>query len=117
MSAEEFSFYKAQIEDLMLTNQPYLNPAFSLQKLSKQVSLPPYLTSHIINKGHNTNFSDFINSYRIELAKSKLGSSSYEHIKISEIAYECGFNSLSSFNTSFKKLTGTTPSQFRNNSL
>jgi AraC-like DNA-binding protein len=115
MSEESFSFFKDQIADFMEKGQPYLNPEFTLQKLSREIALPSYLTSHVINKGHNTNFSDFINSYRIDLAKSKLGSSSYNHIKISEIAYECGFNSLSSFNTSFKKQTGMTPSQFRTN--
>ena len=115
ISAEEFSFYKAQIENIMRHEEPYLEPDFSLRELSKQISLPSYLTSHIINKGYNTNFSDHINSYRIDRAKSKLNSNSYKNIKIAEIAYECGFNSLSSFNTAFKKMTGVTPSEYRKN--
>ena len=116
ITEEEFRFYKDQIETFMKVDQPFLNPDFTLQNLSKQISLPTYLTSHIINKGYNTNFSDYINSYRIALAKSKLNSLSYKNIKIAETAYDCGFNSLSSFNSSFKKLTGVTPSKFRNNS-
>jgi AraC-like DNA-binding protein len=117
ISSEGFMEYKSRIEYIMQSEKPYLDPAFNLQNLSKQISLPSYLTSHIINKGCNTNFSDFINSYRIDIAKSKLNSQSYRNIKIAEIAYECGFNSLSSFNTSFKKQVGVTPSQFRKNSI
>ncbi|MCE3283611.1 MAG: Helix-turn-helix domain, partial [Chitinophagaceae bacterium] len=35
-------------------------------------------------------------------------------LKIAALAYEAGFNSLSSFNDVFKKVTGETPSAFRN---
>ncbi|NER15202.1 helix-turn-helix domain-containing protein [Leptobacterium flavescens] len=109
----EFNTSKIQIAALMQNEKPYLDPAFSLDKLSRSVTLPSYLASHIINKGFNTNFSDFINSYRIEEAKLKLMSPQYDRIKISEIAYECGFNSLSSFNKAFKKHVGRTPSEFK----
>jgi len=115
INSKAFSYYREQIVITMHIERSYLNPDFSLQILSKQISLPTYLTSHIINKGFNTNFSDYINSYRINEAKSKLTSSSYQHIKIAEIAYESGFNTLSSFNTAFKKHTGLTPSDFRKN--
>lgn len=110
---KEFERYQNKIIHVMEADKPYLNASFTLDKLSKQISLPSYLTSHIINKGFNTNFSDFVNLYRINEAASKLTSSSYGHIKISQIAYDCGFNTLSSFNSSFKKIKGTTPSQFR----
>ena len=106
-------YYKGEIVKIMQSEQPYLNASFTLEKLSKKVALPVYLTSHIINKGFDTNFPDFINSYRIRTAASKLISPEYHHIKISEIAYESGFNTLSSFNTAFKKLKGMTPSQFK----
>ncbi|MEE9362245.1 MAG: AraC family transcriptional regulator [Cellulophaga sp.] len=110
---QEFKHYQNEIIQIMTSVKPYINASFTLDELSKQISLPTYLTSHIINKGFNTNFSDFINLYRINEAASKLTSSSYSHIKISQIAYDCGFNTLSSFNNSFKKIKGTTPSQFK----
>ncbi|MEM7084546.1 MAG: AraC family transcriptional regulator [Bacteroidota bacterium] len=113
MDAESFELYKNKVREIMELEKPFLSSSFSLEQLSQFISLPTYLTSHIINKGFNKNFSDFINSYRISEAKSKLSSSIYGHIKIAEIAYECGFNSLSSFNNAFKKNTGTTPSGYR----
>ncbi len=113
ITQQEFIYYKNEIVRIMQLEQPYINATFTLDQLSKQISLPPYLTSHIINKGFTTNFSDFVNSYRIHEAAAKLISPTYNHIKISEIAYESGFNTLSSFNTSFKKIKGMTPTQFK----
>ncbi|SNZ00418.1 helix-turn-helix domain-containing protein [Flagellimonas pacifica] len=113
ITTQEFEHYQNKIIQVIEVDKPYLNTDYTLDKLSKQISLPTYLTSHIINKGFNTNFSDFINLYRINKAASMLTSSSYNHIKISQIAYDCGFNTLSSFNSSFKKIKGTTPSQFK----
>ncbi|MGB5821279.1 MAG: AraC family transcriptional regulator [Saonia sp.] len=117
IDSTDFERIKCRIADIMHTEKPYLKDTFNLEKLAKSVSSPSYLTSHIINTGFNTNFPDFINSYRIAEAMTSLKSSDYRHIKISEIAYECGFSSLSSFNTAFKKQTGTTPSNFRKNHL
>ncbi len=117
ITKQEFTHYQNEIIKIMQSERPYLDASFSLVKLSKQISLPTYLTSHIINKGFDTNFSDFINSYRVNDAASKLISSSYHHIKISQIAYDCGFNTLSSFNTAFKKIKGTTPSQFKKQTI
>ncbi len=115
LNDDEFNYYKNHLLHLMETEKPYLNPSFTLSQLSKQISLPTYLSSHLINKGFDKNFSEFVNAYRITEAKSKLISESHSHLKIAEIAYECGFNTLSSFNSSFKKTTGLTPSQFKNN--
>jgi AraC-like DNA-binding protein len=41
---------------------------------------------------------------------------SYNRLTIAAIAFECGFNSLSSFNTAFKKMKGKTPSVFKRES-
>jgi AraC-like DNA-binding protein len=59
---------------------------------------------------HNKHFSEFINTYRIDFAKKLLKET---YLKIEAIAYDSGFNSLSTFNTVFKKETGFTPSKYR----
>ncbi len=58
------------------------------------------------------NFSDFVNNYRIEEFKSKIQDPGNKKYTILSIAMDCGFNSKSSFNTVFKKLTGQTPTQY-----
>ena len=64
------------------------------------------MVSLVINKVFAKNFSEFINAYRIKEAQALLKDKSYAHIKISNVAYDSGFNSLSSFNIAFKKVTG-----------
>lgn len=110
----ELDAYVSKIETMMTEEKLFLNNNFTLDKLSKKVAIPLYLTSHILNDGLNMTFSDYLNSFRIEEAKNLLLSKKYEHVKISEIAYECGFNSLSTFNSHFKRSMSQTPSQYRN---
>jgi AraC-like DNA-binding protein len=94
--------------------RPYLDPELSLKKLSESVSIPVRQLSQLINENSGSNFYDFINSFRIETAKKQLILSEKEKT-VSEIFYESGFNTKSSFNTAFKKDTGMTPTEFRIN--
>lgn len=58
---------------------------------------------------HRT-FSDFLNEVRVEHACELLRQSD---APVTSVAYECGFNNLSYFNRTFKRLQGVTPSRFR----
>ena len=68
-----------------------------------------YVTS-LIKKGIDTTFRALLNEYRIQNAQYLLAT---ESKNIAEIAYECGYDSLCSFNRNFKEITGITPKQFR----
>jgi len=115
LKESELYRYSKKIEFLMREEKPFLNPGFSIKQLADKTRLPVYLVSHIINKLFLKSFSDYINAYRIEEAKRLLSQLKYQNRKISSIAFECGFNSLSSFNISFKRHSGMTPSSYRNN--
>ncbi|NIM12721.1 MAG: helix-turn-helix domain-containing protein [Candidatus Aminicenantes bacterium] len=91
----------------------YREENVSLQSLSKQLSIPYYHLSQIINEKLNKNFSDFINTYRIEEAKKLLSDPKQANRKIISITYEVGFNTKTSFNNAFKKYTKMTPSQYK----
>ena len=69
--------------------------------------------SVLINQDLNQHFFDFVNEYRIKKAMSILGDTTKYHLTVLKILYDVGFNSKSSFNTAFKKHTGTTPTQYR----
>ncbi|WP_236688204.1 helix-turn-helix domain-containing protein [Empedobacter falsenii] len=103
------------LKDFMLKNEPYLDSSLTIQNLAEQVKMPVKDLSALINLYMDKHFFDFINEYRIEKAKEILRDPSKKDLTILEILYEVGFNSKSSFSTSFKKYTGTTPTDFRKN--
>jgi AraC-like DNA-binding protein len=100
-----------RLQELMEDERLYTDETITLQKLSERLGLTPHQLSEILNKKMNQNFKSFLNSYRIEAAKGMLSNSD---AAIIAIAYECGFNSKTSFNALFAKMTGMTPSDFRN---
>ena len=79
------------------------------------LSVPQHHLSQILNEKLNQNFFDFVNNYRIQEAKKLLVSPDGGLLTILAIAEEVGFNSKSAFNNAFKKVTNTTPSEFRKN--
>jgi AraC-like DNA-binding protein len=66
----------------------------------------------VINEQMKKNFSDFVNSFRVEEARKMLQEAD-EDTSILHICYEVGFNSKSAFYRAFKKFTNITPSQFQ----
>ncbi len=89
--------FKQRILTVMETQRPYLDSSFSLQKLSALTTIPQHQLSHTFSSTFSQNFTNFINSYRIEESKKILCDPEKEYLSIAGIAYECGFNSLSSF--------------------
>ena len=106
--------YISQIQHLMSLEKPYLDADLTLPQLSTRLQIPSHLLSRVINENFGLNFFDFINQYRVDEVKSKLNNSEFDHLSILGIAFECGFNSKSAFNRVFKKFTGLTPSEYKN---
>ena len=102
-----------KIEAYIQDNKLYLNPYLSLNMLSSELNLSEGYISQVINKSIGQNFTDYINSLRVEEAKLMLLSGDYGNYTILSIGLESGFNSKSSFYTAFKKFTGQTPLEFK----
>lgn len=94
-------------------NKRYLDPSFSLEKLSSEVDMSVSTLSHLINQESGYNFSDYINFMRVKKVKKYLTKPDYASYTIVAIGLECGFNSKSAFYTAFKKFTSVTPSAFK----
>ncbi len=101
-----------KLEELMQHEKPYLNPDLNLAKLSELLQMKPKQVSLKINQNCSQNFYDLVNSYRIAAFKERLKSSDQNKLSLLGLAYECGFNSKSTFNLVFKKTTQLTPSQY-----
>ena len=92
-SSSEIKILKAQLFELLKTEQPYLNEELTLAALADQLSITEKKLSALLNHYLDVNFYDFINGYRVEAVKRKLKSEKYAHYTILAIAMDCGFNS------------------------
>ncbi|WP_165830457.1 helix-turn-helix domain-containing protein [Flavobacterium aquariorum] len=97
---------------LMNSEKVYLENDLSLPKLAKSMGASCNEASFVINELYGDNFYNFINKYRIGEAKILLLSEKYSQLNILGIAYESGFNSKTTFNTTFKKYIGLSPTEF-----
>ena len=70
-----------------------------------------------MNTYAGSNFSDYINSYRVEEAKKLLADTTFDNYTIVAVGLECGFNSKSTFYNAFKKFTGVTPTVYKKDTI
>lgn len=109
--ASELHPWRERLLRLMEDEQPWLEPELTLAELAHRLRTNTSLLSHVINTGCGQNFNDFVNRYRVAEAERKLQDPRLAHYSLVGIALECGFNSKSTFNRVFKKLTGRTPGE------
>lgn len=113
LSEKESEMYLSKLMQFMNEEKPYLNPELSLPELAQKLQIPSHHLSRVINEKTGLNFFDFVNKYRIEEVKLKIVSPEFNNLSILGIAFDSGFNSKSAFNRVFKKATGITPSDYK----
>ncbi|NLM74699.1 MAG: response regulator [Clostridiaceae bacterium] len=82
----------------------------SLKTMAEELYISPAYLSFLFKQEMKTNLIDYLNSYRIEMAKELLKD---VHLKNYEVAYKVGFQDEKYFCKIFKKYTGLTASQYR----
>jgi adenylate cyclase len=112
LQEEAAANYKVKLQQLIETEKPYLHSDLSLPSLADQLGISANQLSWLLNHGFGRNFNEFINHYRVEEFKKLAELPENANLTIISIAYDCGFNSKTVFNTYFKKETGISPKQF-----
>ena len=98
------------LDSIMKDKELFRDSNLTLARVAKRLSVPARDLSGAINRVTAENFSRFINGYRISYARDALLETD---LPVTEVMFEAGFLSKSSFNTEFRRVTGLTPSQFR----
>ena len=114
LSEERLLEMKSSLLKKMETQKPYLDPELNLPTLAGQLDLSLNELSELVNRIFGENFNQFVNRYRVEESKRLLISEKHAHLSMVGIAFEAGFNSKTAFNTTFKKMTGLAPTDFKN---
>ncbi len=113
---KDYSIISAALIKLMNEQKLFLNPDLNLKMLSAVSHFSGKEISTALNHHLKKNFYWFVNEYRVEEAKERLGDPNNSHLKILAIAFDCGFSSKATFNRIFKEITGKTPKDFRTHS-
>lgn len=106
LTPHEICFRKAR--KLVESQKLYLNNELTLEALAEMVGTNRSTLSACINQFAKVNFNQWINNYRIDHIKRCMTSTT----NANEIYKEAGFNSYNTFNNSFKKRVGCTPSEY-----
>ncbi len=114
LKEEEALQYIDRIRAYMEREKPFLNGSFTIEIMSRELSIPKHYITQVLNEKLNKNFYTYVNEYRVGEVKQKLSDKKNENLTLLALAYDSGFNSKSSFNTIFKKMTGHTPSEYKN---
>ena len=102
-----------QLSEYMELEKPFLDSKLSIKELSGVLKLHTKQLSQVINENFEQNFFNYINNHRVEEFKRRLVDSENDNFTLIAVAYDCGFNTKSSFNSIFKKVTGMTPSTYK----
>lgn len=88
----------------------HLMEPLGLDEVAQHSGVSPFHFCKIFKKATRLTFTDFVNRARVELAKRLLLKPQF---RITEVAYDAGFQSLSQFNRSFRRIMNQSPKEFR----
>ena len=104
---------KAQLNELMLDGEIYLNSRLTLSDLAGELGTNRTYLSNYLNRELNVSFYDYVNSFRVRRACAMIASD--PDVTVHDIVERCGFNSVSTFRRSFSREVGQTYGEFRKN--
>lgn len=114
--AELMDRYEQLVRSSMEDKKLFLEHHLSKTELSRKLKMPEHHLGAVLKVRFGKSFNDFINSYRLAELLKKLADTSNDNYTLLGLAYDCGFNSKSTFNRCFKSQMGVTPSEWVRNS-
>lgn len=112
LSDNEIASIHKRLTELMGEEKLYKHPEISLSDVARKIPIHPNALSQVINKVEEKNFYDYINSLRVKEFQRIVLQPKSNQFTLLTLAFESGFNSKTSFNRNFKKVTNQTPSEF-----
>ena len=113
VDTENAEVIKERLIELMTIEKAFKNPDLSLQILSEILETKPHVLSRVLNDHFHQNFRDYVNQYRIrEFIREAEEGHKIQTFTYLALAMEVGFNSKSTFNLAFKRVTGRSPREY-----
>ncbi len=108
----EVEVIRNRLHEYMRQEKPYLNPDLKLQDVAAAIRYSSVELSQVLNVYDHTNFTDFVNQYRVEEFILRVQDKSAVKYTLASLSEQSGFSSRTSFFRSFKRLKGKTPAEY-----
>lgn len=95
----------------MAHNDYYCEPLLTMPQVAGKMGITNAQLSQLLNDNFNKSFNTYLNELRVEKAKALLASK--QNLTVEVIAERCGYNSMSTFYSAFKKIVELTPAKYR----
>lgn len=103
----------SELQRVMVEERPHLEAGLKIADLAEAMKVPAHHLSETINGFARQSFYEFINQHRVGEAARLLADDSMNHLSVTDIGLQAGFNSNSTFFSHFKKRLHQTPRQYR----
>ena len=103
---------KARLEQIMIDKKPYLNRKLLKAELAELLGISNPELARLLNERIGMNFFEYVNYFRIKEFIQLAQSERAQRLTFFALAQEAGFNSKTTFNKSFKQITGKTPKEY-----
>ena len=104
---------KDKIINILLIQQKYKDKNYSAKQLADDLGTNTRYISAVVNVKFKTNYTSFVNKFRIEEAMTILASKKYQDVNMEDISEMVGFANRQSFYASFYRINGMTPRAFK----
>ena len=111
VSARQLGVLAGDLEDYFLRQRPYLDPQLSLQQVASATGYTRNQISHLLNQVLGQSFYSYVNQARLKHMLDAVDQSNGK-VRMDELAFAAGFNSLSAFYKYFRKRMGMTPKAY-----
>ncbi len=101
-----------RLDLFMAEKKPFLQPRYTIRKLSTDIDIPAYQISAVINLRKGLNFSEYLNRLRVRHCKRLIHEGGGRKVNIRDLSAGCGFRNRNTFTKAFKRFTGLTPSEY-----
>lgn len=102
----------SNLRELMESQKVYQDAKLNINRLAELLGTKTHILSKLLNEHYEQNFRDFVNSYRVKEFINQAQTGKLQKLTFLGLAHEVGFNSKSTFNLAFKKITNKSPRDY-----
>src|SRR5207253_5588142 len=111
LSPRQLSFMAQDLQQYFERQQPYLDPELDLQRVAKECGYSRNQISYLLNQVLGQSFYRYVNQARLQHVLAALDKAT-PPLRVDELAFAAGFNSLSAFYSCFRQHTGLSPKAY-----